>query len=131
MGKYLNRIRRKRFVLNTSTKALGYVSKTIDSIESFIDSTKTLDTLIIRQIKEGLDYGYSPRFDLYAGSIYNSSIENEYINYHKEPASDRTYEKIFDVLVNTLLPNYFAKYTDIEILIGEDEEGKYFTVKLI
>jgi len=131
LGSYLNRIRRKHFVLNTTAKAKRYVKKTVNSIESLIESAKTLDQIIYKQIKEGLDYGYDPKYYIKSGSLYNPSIENEYITYHKEEASYRTYEKIFDALANTLIPNYFSKYSDIKVIIGEDEEGKFFEVKLI
>lgn len=129
--KYKNRIKRKQFVSEASQKMRHYIKKSIKTLEDVVESTYTLDKVIYEQIKGALDYGFEPRYYIYSNSIYHPSIESEYKNYHNDSADDKTYEKIFDVLSNSLLPSRLSKYTDIDIIVEEDEAGKYFEVKLI
>lgn len=128
--KYRSRISRKRFVLNTSSKVKYYTKKTINLIESFIDGFDTLDTVIYKHIKEGLDFGYSPRYYV-TNNLYHYSIEAEYKEYHKEPASFEVYNRLFNTLALQLIPYRFSKYKDIEIVRDEDEYGRYFEVRII
>ena len=127
--KYKNRIGRKQFVLNTSSKVKYYTKKTINLIERFIEGFDTLDVVIYKHIKEGLDYGYSPRYYI-TNNLYHYSVEAEYKDYHKEEASYEEYKRIFNALTLELIPYRFSKYKDIEIIRDEDECGRYFEVRM-
>lgn len=128
--KYASRLKRKQFVLETSEKAKRYYKKSVKKLGEIVESTHTLDTIIYKQIKDGLDYNFTPKYYCFNNSIYLPSIESEYNQYHNSTTDKKTYEEIFNVLVNVLLPNRLSKYTDLELVVGTDEFGKYFEVKL-
>lgn len=97
------------------------------SSKKIIESSYSLDDVIVKQIKEGINFGYEPRYYIYS-NIYYPSIESEYISYHNKPNSDGVYEEIFEKMTSEILPYRLGKYK-IEVL--NDEAGKYFEVKLI
>ena len=127
--KYKNRIGRKRFVSKSKRSAKKYTKKTIKAIKSFIESFDSLDTVIYKQIKEGLDYGFSPRYYINKNT-HHSSIEVEYEKYHGTTASFETYKRQFEGLSFKVIPYRFSHYKDIEIIRDEDECGRYFEVRM-
>ena len=126
--KYRNRISRKQFVGKMTVKAKGIINSTTKKLEELVQLGRSLDDRLYEDIRSGLDFGYTPKYYVFKeSSIYNPSIENEYIQYFKFEADNETYEQAFYDIVK-ILEIRFEKYTDIEVKLGEDEDGKYFEV---
>ncbi|RKJ64508.1 hypothetical protein D7X33_25645 [Butyricicoccus sp. 1XD8-22] len=130
--KYKNRMKRKQFVRDTKWKLKRTINKTIDSVTKYLEGQQTFYEMIFRQIREGLDYGYGEiRYYMYNGNHYMPSIEVEYDNYKTKTEYKLSHEKVFDLMANSILPNMFSRYSDIELIVEEDEHGKYLEIKLV
>lgn len=126
--KYRNRISRKQFVGKVITKTRSLINSATRALEKSVQLGHSLDDKLYEDIRMGLDYGFTPKYYIYKdSSIYQPSVEDEYIQYFEFEADREKYEQVFYDIVK-ILKIRFEKYTDIEVRLGEDADGKYFEV---
>lgn len=129
--KYKNRLKRKQFVRDVKWKLKQGVRATVDSITKYLEGQQTFYEIVFKHIKEGLDWCGEVRYYMYDGRHFMPSIESEYGNYKVNSEDKLSCEELFNLMVDKILPMQFSRYTDLEIVTGENEYGKYFEIKLV
>lgn len=124
MAKYTNRIKRKRFFKKMKNNFVSFITATTTETECIT----TLDRVIWKDIKEGLDYGMDIRYTLFDNEDFMPSLENEYNQYFGKVGTELELNVLFTALTTELLPTYICKYTDLDLIVGECPSGKYFEI---
>lgn len=119
-------------ILQTRLTENSVVKKTLNKLAKLASLTTnisnrpyTFDKFIWKQIEQGLEFGYEPKYFMNS-NLYCPSIEDAYIDYTNGVKSDDL-ETLYNAIVKVLELVYISD--KVELITGVEENNVYFQIK--
>ena len=124
---YSKRIERKevlKLVRSKIVKVLNHVKAPEEQVYPFYKK-------VWKDIQEGLDYGFEPKYSMFVSDIYTPSISQELKAYHNNSnISDEVVSEVYNFTFE-YIKEKLEKYTDVVLVESQNQYGKFFQIKFV
>ena len=124
---YSKRIERKEFLRLVRSKIVRLINHTKAPKEQNYPFYKN----VWKDVQAGLDFGYEPKYSMFASDIYTPCISNELKAYHnKTEVTDKEVISAYNCTLSYIKDN-LEKYDDVVLVESQNQYGKFFQVKFL